>query len=141
MPDRNETVTPDQLARELYLPAVPKDVWNVVTSPGWLADDVRLELIPGGEASFSCEEWSKQGWVEEAIAPGGEDGDAGRLVFWWSADGEPASRVELTLEPEGENATRLRVVEARPLELLDLVGLPLPGAGGATTGTTMLVAA
>lgn len=140
MPDQNETVGPEQVERELVLPAAPKDVWRVITSPGWLAADVRLELVPGGEASFSCEEWSKQGWVEEAITPS-EDEPGGRLAFWWSAEGEPASRVELTLEPEGAWSTRLRVVEARPLEVLDVVGVPLPGAGGGSRGPAMLVAA
>jgi hypothetical protein len=31
--------------------------------------------------------------------------------------------------PDGD-ATRLRVVETRPLDMLDLVGTPLPGLGG-----------
>lgn len=129
----------EQIERELVVDAPPEDVWAVVTSSGWLASDVQLELVPGGEAAFSCDEWSKQGWVEEAVAPEGDD--AGRLIFWWSADSEPATRVDLTLEPEGEGFTRLRVVEARPLEVLDIVGIPLPGAGGASHGPVMLVAA
>jgi uncharacterized protein YndB with AHSA1/START domain len=132
----------DQIERELRLPATPEEVWEVVTDSGWLADDVSLELVPGGEANFSSEDWSKSGWVEEAVPPqAGEDG-SGRLIFWWSSDGEPATRVELTLEPEGEEATRLRVVEARPLDALDVLGIPLPWTSGDTgTGPAMLVAA
>jgi hypothetical protein len=61
-------------------------------------------------------------------------------VFWWSGDDELATRVELTLEPEGENATRLRVVESRPLDVLDVIGIPLPGSGGASHGPAMLAA-
>lgn len=117
----------DQIERELVLPAPPQQVWEVATAPGFLAEEVELELEPGGEARFD----DRSGWVEEAIP--GE-----RLVFWWSADGEPASRVELTLEPEAVGYTRLRVIEARPLEVLDVTGIPLPGSGGAQRGPTML---
>lgn len=130
----------DQIERELVLPATPDEVWQVVTDSGWLADEVSLELVPGGEAKFSSEDESKSGWVEEAVPP--QHGDDGRLTFWWGSDGEPATRVELTLEPEGEGATRLRVVEARPLDVLDVVGIPLPRTGGGpTSGPAMLVAA
>ncbi len=125
----------DRIERELLIGASPREVWGVVTAPGWLAQDVALELFPGGEASFGSHGGARCGWVEEATAPDGDDG--GRLVFWWGAPGEPASRVELTLEPEDE-ATRLRVVETRPLEVLDLVGIPLPGQGGSIHGPAML---
>ena len=120
----------DQIERELVLPAPPKQVWEVITGPGWLAGEVELELEPGGEARFGDEDEVRTGWVEEAVEPE-------RLVFWWSADGEPASRVELTLEPSEDGYTRLRVVEARPLEVLDVTGIPLPG-GGARRGPSML---
>jgi uncharacterized protein YndB with AHSA1/START domain len=119
----------DQIEREQLLPAPPQQVWEVVTAPGFLADEVELELEPGGEARFD----ERSGWVEEAV-------EAERLVFWWSADHEPASRVELTLEPEADGYTRLRVVEARPLEVLDATGIPLPG-GGAQRGPSMLALA
>lgn len=131
----------DQIERELSLPAAPEEVWKVVTGSDWLAPDVQLELIPGGEASFSFEERALKGWVEDAIAPRTPDGVAGRLAFWWGTDGEPASRVELTLEPEGEECTRLRVVESRPLEVLDLVGIPMPDTRGSSHGPAMLLAA
>jgi hypothetical protein len=68
-------------------------------------------------------------------------GGAGRLAFWWAPDGEPASRVELQLTPIDGEATRLRVVETRPLEILDLVGVPLPGQGGSTYGPALVAAA
>ena len=42
-------------------------------------------------------------------------------MFWWSAPGEDATRVEIELEPDAER-TRLRVVESRPFALLDLYG-------------------
>lgn len=124
--------TIDRVQRELLLPASPRDVWDAVTSPGWLADEVRLDLRPGGDATFRSRQAVKTGWVEEVRAPA-------RLAFWWAADGEPATRVELTLEAE-RDATRLRVVESRPLELLDLVATPLPGSGGRSFGPALVAA-
>jgi uncharacterized protein YndB with AHSA1/START domain len=122
----------DRIERELLLPAPREVVWDVVTSAGWLAEEVELDLVPGGDAHFFSSASVKTGWVEEATAPA-------RLAFWWAADGDPATRVELTLEDEGD-ATRLRVVETRPLELLDLVGMPLPRAGGRSFGPALVAA-
>jgi len=124
----------EQIERELVVDAPPEEVWDVVTSSGWLAAEVQFDLVPGGDASFTCEEWSKRGWVEEADAPT-------RLTFWWAGDGEPATRVELTLDPEGEGHTRLRLVEARVLDMLDVVGIPLAGRSTSSHGPAMLVAA
>ena len=127
----------DRIERELLVEAPAADVWDVITAPGWLADDVELELFPGGEARFGSAADSKCGWVEEAAPPEGDRRSAGRLVFWWGVAGEPASRVELTLEPV-QGATRVRVIESRPLEVLDLAGIPLPGQGGSIRGPAML---
>jgi uncharacterized protein YndB with AHSA1/START domain len=120
----------DQIERELVLPAPPEQVWELVTSGGFLAEEVELDLVPGGEARFGV----KGGWVEE-VSPGA------RLVFWWGPEDEPATRVELTLEPYPDHQTRLRVIEGRPLEVLDLVGIPVPGSGGQARGPAMLAAA
>ncbi len=124
----------DRIERELLLPAPPEQVWEVVTADGWLGDEVRLDLVPGGDAHVHTPEGVKTGWVEYASAPA-------RLAFWWASDGEPATRVELTLQPHGEGVTRLRVVETRPLDVLDLVGTPLPGNAGRTFGPALLAAA
>jgi uncharacterized protein YndB with AHSA1/START domain len=130
----------EKIERELLLPAPPEDVWELVTGPGWLADDVQLELVPGGDAWFCSDSEVRTGWVEEALVPGSDPAGACRLAFWWSANGDSATRVELVLDPVGEDATRLRVVEARPLDVLDLVGIPLPGSGGAAHGPALLAA-
>ena len=122
----------DRIERELWLPARPDAVWDAVTSDGWLADRVRIDLRPGGDAEFDSGDRIRNGWVEDVAAPE-------RLTFWWAVDDEPASRVELRLEAR-EDSTRLRVVETRPLELLDLVGVPLAGAGGATYGPALVAA-
>jgi uncharacterized protein YndB with AHSA1/START domain len=122
----------DRIERELWLPAPPDAVWEAVTSDGWLADHVRLDLRPGGDAQFESEDRVRRGWVEDVVAPE-------RLAFWWATGDEPASRVELKIE-ERDAGSRLHVVETRPLEVLDLVGVPLPGVGGATFGPALVAA-
>jgi uncharacterized protein YndB with AHSA1/START domain len=133
--DEEDQMT-DQIERDMLLPAPPEQVWEVIVAPGFLAEEVELELAPGGDARFGD---GKRGWVEEAEPPSADE--PGRLVFWWSDDGEPTSRVELTLEPEPDGYTKLRVVEARPLEVLDVTGIPLPGAGNDQRGPAMLAVA
>jgi uncharacterized protein YndB with AHSA1/START domain len=135
----------DLIERELALPAPAADVWRAITDPewlsGWLADDVELELSPGGDARFLIGEEVRTGWVEEVTAPP-EDPDRGTgcLAFWWARDHEPASRVELVLTPISERETLLRVVETRPLEILDLVGIPLGGLGPTRYGPALVAA-
>lgn len=131
----------DLIERELDLPADPADVWRAITDPewlsGWLADAVALDLRPGGEARFELGDEVRDGWVEEVTAP---DGGSGRLTFWWARGDEPASRVELVVSVVSEGTTRLRVVETRPLEILDLVGIPFGGAGGVRYGPALVAA-
>jgi uncharacterized protein YndB with AHSA1/START domain len=122
----------DRIERDLWLPVSREAVWEAITGDGWLADRVLLDLRPGGDAEFESDGLVRTGWVEDVSAPE-------RLSFWWATGDEPASRVELLIEQRGE-ATRLRVVETRPLEVLDLVGMPLPGAGGRTFGPALVAA-
>jgi len=135
MSEHREQLT-EHLERDVLVFASPERVWEVVTGPDWLGDDVQLDLVPGGEAQFGTD---RSGWVEEASAPILEGN--GRLVFWWSNGNEPATRVELVLERQADDTTRLRVAETKPLEFLDVVGMPLPGNGGGMQGPAMLVAA
>lgn len=123
----------DRVERQLEIDAPPSAVWAAVIADGWLAEEVELDLRPGGDARFRSEGLEKRGWIEEARAPD-------RLAFWWAAGDDPATRVELTIETRGEDRCRLRLVETRPLELLDLVGTPLPGAGGSTYGPALVAA-
>ena len=122
----------DRIERICELDVAPGAVWRALTDPAWLctwlADEAELELEPGGEARFVVEGRERAGWVEEVIAPADERG--GRLSFWWQEADEPASRVTFELEP-ADGGTRLRIAETRPLEVLDLVGIPLRTAGGA----------
>lgn len=123
----------ERIERELSLEALAEDVWAAITADGWLADEVELDMRPGGDARFRSGSTVKSGWVEEALAPW-------RLAFWWAPDGEPASRVELTLEQALDGGTHLRVVESRPLDVLDLVGVPLSRPGGASYGPALVAA-
>jgi uncharacterized protein YndB with AHSA1/START domain len=99
-----------ELTREITLAATADEVWDSLAEPAWLGEDAAIELRPNGDVRAG----ERTGFVEEAEEPR-------RLVFWWSRPGEEASRVELVLEEEGEE-THLRVVESRPLALLDLYG-------------------
>jgi uncharacterized protein YndB with AHSA1/START domain len=124
---------PDRVERELTLTSSPEEVWDALTAPGgWLADDAEIELRPGGDALFRTGDVVRTGWVEEVVW-------AERLAFWWASDDEPATRVELTIETI-DDGTRLRVVETRPLEMLDLVGIPLRGFGGPSFGPALVAA-
>src|SRR5579884_1759255 len=129
---RQEVTMSERVKRELVIGAPAEEVWEAVTTDGWLGEEVELELRPGGEASFRSGQEAKTGWVEEARAPE-------RLTFWWATADEPATRVEITLAP-GREGTRLCVVETRPLELLDLVATPLPGIGGRRYGPALVAA-
>ncbi len=137
----------DRIEREIVLPSSPEHVWRQITNADaladWLADEVWLELVPGGEARFRDGEEVREGWVEEVLPPAPEataGAVAGRLAFWWSDGDEPATRVELTLTALGDELTRLRVIETRPLELIDLVGIPLPGRSSRTYGPALVAA-
>jgi uncharacterized protein YndB with AHSA1/START domain len=99
-----------ELSREITLPAPAEEVWRSLAQPAWLGEDASIELRPDGEVRAG----ERTGFVEEVDEPR-------RLVFWWSEPGEDSTRVELELEEEGEE-THLRVVESRPLALLDLYG-------------------
>jgi uncharacterized protein YndB with AHSA1/START domain len=132
----------DRIEREIELPATVQTVWQALTDPEflseWLADEVWLELRPGGEARFVSGDEVKTGWVEE-VSPPGEDGPgSGRLAFWWATGDEPASRVSFTVASSEDGRSVVRIVETRPLEVLDLIGVPLPGHGGRTFGPALV---
>jgi uncharacterized protein YndB with AHSA1/START domain len=131
----------DMIEREIELPAPVSTVWHALTDPDflseWLADEVWLELRPGGEARFVTGDEVKNGWVEE-VSPPGEDATSGRLAFWWAVDDEPASRVSFSVTCTEDGGSVVRIVETRPLAVLDLIGVPLPGHGGRTYGPALV---
>ena len=124
--------------RELLVPETPEEVWRSLAEPAWLGEGASIELEPAGEVQAG----ERSGFVEEAEEPS-------RLVFWWSAPDEEASRVELDLEETGDG-TLVRVTESRPLEILTLRGRELaveldlargqgPVASAAAGGTALVM--
>jgi uncharacterized protein YndB with AHSA1/START domain len=117
-----------ELTREITLPATADEVWRSLAEPAWLGEDASIDLRPDGDVRAG----ERTGFVEEADEPR-------RLVFWWSQPGEDATRVELELEEDGEE-THVRVVESRPLALLDLYGAEIVHATPAPRQPEMLAA-
>ena len=95
------------IRREIVLPAPREDVWEALTEPerlaDWFANDVDLDLRPGGGASFR---WSNG---ETRTATVTEVDHERRLAFEWDDEGE----VAFTLADD-EDGTRLTVVETSP---------------------------
>jgi uncharacterized protein YndB with AHSA1/START domain len=95
------------IRREIVLPAPREEVWEALTEPerlaDWFANDVDLDLRPGGGASFR---WSNG---EERSAIVTEVDPERRLAFEWDDEGE----VAFTLDDDVDG-TRLTVVETSP---------------------------
>jgi uncharacterized protein YndB with AHSA1/START domain len=95
------------IRREIVLPAPREEVWGALTEPDrladWFANDVDLDLRPGGGASFR---WSNG---ETRTATVTEVDPERRLAFEWDDEGE----VEFTLDDDVDG-TRLTVVETSP---------------------------
>ena len=95
------------IRREIVLPAPREDVWDALTDAerleDWFANDVELDLRPGGGASFR---WSNG---EERHATVTEVEPERRLAFDWEDEGT----VEFTLDDDADG-TRLTVVESSP---------------------------
>jgi uncharacterized protein YndB with AHSA1/START domain len=99
-----------ELTREITLPATAEEVWRSLEEPTWLGEDASIDLQPDGEVRAG----DRTGFVEDVE-------EERRLVFWWAAPEEDSTRVELELE-EDDGVTHVRVVESRPLAMLDLYG-------------------
>jgi uncharacterized protein YndB with AHSA1/START domain len=108
----------DEVERETVVPATLEEAWRAVIESDWLGEQATIDPTPGGDVSGG----GRSGFVEEAEAPR-------RLAFWWRAEGEDATRVEIELE-ETADGTRVRVAETRPLAVLDAYGSDLGAAIG-----------
>ncbi|HMF82330.1 MAG TPA: SRPBCC domain-containing protein [Acidimicrobiia bacterium] len=106
-------MSPDDVKREVDLPAEPDAVWRSVTDPeqlgDWLEADVELDPRPGGTGSFRFAD----GEVRRALVRDVEPGR--RLEFtWWpltGADVGQATTVTISIEP-ADAGTHLRLVES-----------------------------
>jgi uncharacterized protein YndB with AHSA1/START domain len=95
------------IRREIVLPEPRTEVWDALTDAerlaDWFANEVELELRPGGPATF------RWGNGEERRATVTEVEEEKRLAFVWDDEGS----VVFTLADEGDG-TRLTVVETTP---------------------------
>jgi uncharacterized protein YndB with AHSA1/START domain len=104
--------------RQLTVPEEAEEVWRSLSEPDWLGEDATIELREAGTVRAG----EREGFVEQADAPR-------RLVFWWSAPGEDATRVAIDID-ELDDGTRVRVVESRPFVVLDGRDLAIEFGGG-----------
>jgi uncharacterized protein YndB with AHSA1/START domain len=103
------------IEREIVIEAPVEVVWRTITEPEqmsqWFASRVELEIKPGAHGFM---EFGEQGGpvVVETVDP------PTRFSFRWNhpREEEPvvgnSMLVEFTLEPEGDERTRLRVTES-----------------------------
>ena len=117
-----------RIEREILIEAPAEVVWRTITEPDqieqWFADQVQLDLRPGGAGTLVFQDAPttkvSAPIVIEAVEP------SHRFAFRWShPEGEsPAAGnsmlVEFLLTAEGDERTRLRVVETG----IDLVSWP-----------------
>ena len=93
--------------RETLVEASPEEVWEALTDEDrleeWMAPEVELDPIEGGEIAVTDGEDRRTGTVETVE-------EEERFAFTWSRPGERESFVEFTIEalPGG---TRVKVVE------------------------------
>jgi uncharacterized protein YndB with AHSA1/START domain len=92
------------VTRQVELEAAPEEVWEALTDEDslaeWFANDVELELEPGGEGVFRWDNGEVRYAVVEEIVP------LERFAFTWDD-----SRVVIELE-EIPAGTRVTVIES-----------------------------
>jgi uncharacterized protein YndB with AHSA1/START domain len=90
--------------RDTLVEASPEEVWEALTDEDrleeWLAPDVELDPVEGGEITVRDGDDQRNGTVETL-----EEGE--RFAFTWSRPGEGESFVEFTIEalPGGSRVT------------------------------------
>jgi uncharacterized protein YndB with AHSA1/START domain len=96
------------IQREVVFEAPLEEVWQALTRPErlreWFANDVELDVRPGGEGVFRWDDGSLRHAVVEDVE------EERRLAFRWSDEDGSESRVELALD-EAADGTRLTVTE------------------------------
>jgi uncharacterized protein YndB with AHSA1/START domain len=100
--------------RGLDMDVAMDELWRMISEgeelATWLADEVDIEIAPGGRGRIVDDDVTYDVEVEEVTI--GE-----RVVWWWTPIDPPddagASRVELTISPTPDGG-RLTIVESRP---------------------------
>jgi uncharacterized protein YndB with AHSA1/START domain len=128
--------------RERQLNSTPEEAWELLRdSEGlsqWLADEVELEVVPGGEGITRDGDGLERTVVVEAVE------EQRRLALrWWTPDGEPTV-VDISLT-EHEDGTRFVVTEVpvRAFSVPDVAPSSWTidgGSGGATAPQAMALA-
>jgi uncharacterized protein YndB with AHSA1/START domain len=102
-PETDEGTTP-WVERETMVEATPEEVWEALTDEDrleeWLAPDIDLDPVEGGEIAVRDGDDERAGTVETV-----EEHE--RFAFTWSRPGEGESFVEFTIEalPGGSRVT------------------------------------
>jgi uncharacterized protein YndB with AHSA1/START domain len=102
------------VTRSVELDAAPAEVWDALTEEvllrEWLADEVELEVEPGGEIVCRYADGEERRGEVELVE------EAERLSWsWWREGDAGPSRVELVLDAVAER-TCLTVIESPVLE-------------------------
>lgn len=96
-----------RIEREIVLPVPREEAWEAVTEPErleeWFANDVELDVTPGGRGVFEWENGEVRHAVVEAVD------ELERLVLRW--DDRGTVELELADDPGG---TRVHVRETAP---------------------------
>ena len=100
-----------EVRREIVVDAPPDEVWEALTEAEeleeWLADEVELDVRPGGAGRFRWHDGSERHAVVEDV-------EIERLLeFWWWSDDDDASLVSVRLDEVAEG-TRVTVTETPP---------------------------
>lgn len=108
----SESTEEPSVERKTTLETDPERAWKAISDEDvladWLAEEVELEPVEGTPARFVVDGTERHGEVRE-VDPGR------RISFTWRAPEEPATLVELTLTPLGDDGpVRLTVVETAP---------------------------
>ena len=109
----------DRIEREIRIEAPIDVVWSIVTEPEqiphWFADVVDVELVPGAEGTFTFRKYDTPATINvhiERLEP------PHHFAFRWAypdgaePDATNAPLVEFTLTEEGDETTRLTLVES-----------------------------
>ena len=96
-----------EVTRTVVLPVTRNEAWEALTESErlreWFANDVELDVRPGGEGTFRWDNGESRRAVVDEVAEGE------RLVLRWEDD----SRVELELD-DAHAGTRVLVRETSP---------------------------
>ena len=124
--------------RETVLDAPRDAVWALVAEPEglatWLADDVDLDEVTPGASGTVTENGEERHVTIEEVKEGR------RVALSWCAPGGEPSLVELTLDDDGDQRTRMVIVEV-PLVTLRVAAIRTLHASASAGGPQMALAA